>query len=387
MQRRVLFAALTLSATLVLGADASLASGPAPASAPVVGVVGKGSARVLRPLDPRTLQPLRGSWSQRVGRGARLIRSPLGTRVAVSSAQGAAIVVDSRTGRIVARSEEGIHDAGGDLYWFGGERRGRGGAVVLYGFQDAGSFGSWYQFYDLVASAEDGASDAPWAVLPHALVITSLDNEFGRVLGMGPFGFDQDFIGWKKIPVSGQTVWEYPAVADVLHDRIFLISKDGTVAEVNDVSATPRISYHHVDLNGRDFRAAWAGQGRIVLSGADGLGTIDTRTWTTQAISSEGDSVLHTTPYGIIVYTFGRPGVRVYSPDGTLKFTVLQDQVLREPEKAGRPVAGWIAPVVLGRYLYIFANRRVAVDLSAGAVVGPVRADADLALPSYVPIP
>ena len=197
--------------------------------------------------------------------------------------------------------------------------------------------------------------------------------------------FDE-FFGWKPIRLANGTKWEYPAVADVLHDRFFLISKDGTVAEVTNVSSTPRVSYHHVDLNGRDFRAAWAGQGRIVLTGADGLGTIDTRTWTTQAISPDGGSIL-TTPYGIVNWTPDAEGIRVYRPDGTLKFTVLDHQVVQASERNGRPVPGWIPPVVLGRYLYILAGHRTTIDLATGRVIGPARPDARLAVPSYVPIP
>lgn len=152
------------------------------------------------------------------------------------------------------------------------------------------------------------------------------------------------------------------------------------------MSATPRVSYHHVDLNGRDFQAAWAGQGRIVLTGVDGLGTIDTRTWTTQAISPVGGPIL-TTPYGIVNWTPGAEGIRVYGPDGILKFTALQHHVVQASERNGRPVAGWIPPVALGRYLYISADRRTTIDLATGRVIGPARKDAQPAAPSYVPIP
>src|SRR5690242_9880327 len=129
MHRRVLVA-FAFAAVLIPGAASALVSGQASASVPVVGTVAKGSALVLRPLDPRTLQPLPGSWSQRVPRGARLIRSPLGTRAAAVWG-GGAIVVDSRTGRKVASSRDGF--AADALYWFGGEKRGRGGAVLLGG--------------------------------------------------------------------------------------------------------------------------------------------------------------------------------------------------------------------------------------------------------------
>jgi len=150
--RQVVFlAALLGSVVLVVSAGAL----PAAAPTPVIGVVRTGSTWSLRPLDPRTLQPLRGSWSQRA-REAQPIRSPRGTRVAANRGKGE-IVVDSRTGSIVARGQDGAILGVGDedLYWFGGEKWGRGGAALLWGFLDAGSIGGlYYHFFDLLTGAE-----------------------------------------------------------------------------------------------------------------------------------------------------------------------------------------------------------------------------------------
>ena len=173
-------------------------------------------------------------------------------------------------------------------------------------------------------------------------------------------------------------------VADVLHDRVFVISRDGTVAQVDRIGTTPRVTTHHVDLNGRGFQAAWAGQGMIAVWGQDGLGTIDTRTWTTQSVDAEARS--STTPYGIVSWVYETPGVRVYRPDGSLRFTALADENIKSPYD-DRGVPKSVPPVVVGRYLYIVGNRRTTIDLAAGRVVGPARLDAKLAAPSYVPIP
>lgn len=91
------------------GAGAAPTVGPPP----VIGIVKTGSTSALRPLDPRTLQPLPGSWSRRVGNDASPIRSPLGTRVAATWNTGT-IFVDSRTGSVVARTRTGYH--GSDYY-------------------------------------------------------------------------------------------------------------------------------------------------------------------------------------------------------------------------------------------------------------------------------
>jgi hypothetical protein len=54
---------------------------------------------------------------------------------------------------------------------------------------------------------------------------------------------------------------------------------------------------------------------------------------------------------------------------------------------AGKPVLGWLPPVAVGHFLYLFTRERTAIDLAGGRVVGRARPDARLAQPSYVPIP
>ena len=76
-----------------------------------------------------------------------------------------------------------------------------------------------------------------------------------------------------------------------------MISSAGLVSEIDRIDSRdpgPRVRYYPVDLNGRPFKAAWAGQGRIALWGQDGLGTIDTRNWTTHHIADRVTAALAT---------------------------------------------------------------------------------------------
>lgn len=257
-------------------------------------------------------------------------------------------------------------------------------------YEDYGSGDIWYECFDLALGAVDQgafADSPPLAVTPHGMLVW-IDDELLLVRYADPTG--RDFLKPKGLyaPMS------WTVVADVVHDRAFVISRDGTVAQVNRISMTPRVTTHHVDLNGRVFQAAWAGQEKIAVWGQDGLGTIDTRTWTTQSIDAAPKSVpdyassVIATPYGIVSWAYDSPGVRVYRPDGSLRFTALADENIKAPyDDRGRPVPGSVRPVVVGRYLYIVGNRRTTVDLAAGRVVGPARLDAKVAAPSYVPIP
>jgi len=106
---------------------------------------------------------------------------------------------------------------------------------------------------------------------------------------------NQDFaIDLPEMPKSAP----FAVVADVARDRLFAISSAGLVAEIDHVAKTPSISYHSVDLNGQPFNATWAGYGKIALWGEDGLGMIDTRSWTTQAVAPNVTGAV-ATPLGL----------------------------------------------------------------------------------------
>ena len=311
------------------------ANSAAPSRTPaVVGVVPAGSQWTLAPLDPRTLEPVRGAWSRRVTAPTfpgymytALVRSPRGTAV-VASGRRRTIFVDTRTGRELRRSTPGAFSP--VLYWVGGERVvGRGRASVFSVYEDSGSGDIWYEYRDLALGAVDQGAIADSdleAVTPNAMIVW-MDYGLMFVRYADPSG---DWVKPRGVDpgMVGRIVAD--VVADALHDRAFVFSRDGTVAQVDRISTTPRVTTHHVDLNGRGFEAAWAGQGKIAVWGEDGLGTIDTRTWTTQSVDAEARSAL-ATPHGIVAWAYGGPGVRVYRPDGTLRFTVLEDERIKPP--------------------------------------------------------
>jgi hypothetical protein len=359
---------------------------------PLVGVVKSGSRWTLRPLSPKTLQPLPGDWSRRVGGPqVSLVRSPLGTGV-VAAGRSGAVFVDSRTGRALRPAVRG-DDSETGVYWFGGERFvTRGGAKVLGAVLDGGSFGAWVDYFDV--TVDDGAS-ALGAFGPTGL-FTDPSGVFPCGLISGGEGIQLVHAGGRRA-VNGVATKSLPQAvraagvynhyaADVAHDRLYMLTDDGRIAEIDHVCGRPQIAYHQVALSGKPFQAAWAGHGQIMLSGEDGLGTIDTRTWTTHALLADV-VVAEPTPYGIVVASPSAGGVSVYRPEGGRRFTVLGGMTV----DYGTGTAPWSLPdrlVVSGRYLYVLAGgHRYTIDLTDGRVLGRARDDALLALPSYVPLP
>jgi hypothetical protein len=157
----------------------------------------------------------------------------------------------------------------------------------------------------------------------------------------------------------------FAVVGDVARSRVFAISSAGLVAEidrVNELNPSPRVRYHSVDLNGRPFHAAWAGDGRIAVWGEDGLGTIDTRTWTTHAITGPVAGAI-TTPFGIAAWTDNpADGLTVYRPDGGQRLRVL----------AGKRIKTASA---LGGYLYAdtVGHARYSINFRTGKVTRTLR--------------
>ncbi len=153
------------------------------------------------------------------------------------------------------------------------------------------------------------------------------------------------------------------------------VSSGGRVATIRRASTNPVVDYHQVALNGAQFEAAWAGEGRIALWGKNGLGTIDIRTWKTHAIAA-GVTDAVATPYGIAAWTSSDDGLTLYRPDGSRKFHTL----------TGTPIS---AARALGRWLYVDTphKRRYTIDLRTGTTSPPLPATATILLPSYTPIP
>ncbi len=183
--------------------------------------------------------------------------------------------------------------------------------------------------------------------------------------------------GYKDIPLSQMPeTAQYAIAADVRNDRVFVVTSTGLVATIRRASTRePSVEYHNVSLDGGSFSAAWAGGGRIALWGKDGLGSIDTRTWTTDSVA-DGVTGALATPYGMAAWTARRDGVSVYRPDGSRRLHVLD----------GTRV---MAARAIGAYVYADTdvNTRYSIDLRTGRTVGPLSVRTQLVGPSFVAIP
>jgi hypothetical protein len=370
---RALVAGAALSVAL---ASVAGAAPQAPPSPPLVGAIRTGTAWALRPLDPKTLAPVRGGWSVPVGRNPSLTRSPLGTGViAVWSVGngGRTIVVDTRSGRIVRRYPSGV--GWSTLHWLGPELplSVRGGPFLV---QELGGV-CWSQGcgteYEVVGTEFSEGFAAETVALLRNRIVLSIDADGLTMLGppVAPITELTPYtVRLAGLPRSAPV----RVAADVATGRVYAISSAGTVARIDAASRRPVATYHRVALNGGPFEAVWAGRGQIALWGPDGLGTIDTRTWKTRALAPAATHVV-ATRHGLAAWVGGRPGgITVYRPDGSVRFRALDGQTVRSAEAAGR-------------YLYVRAAHRYAIDLVSGRVLGRVRADARIARPSIVPLP
>jgi hypothetical protein len=346
----------------------------APPPPRVMGVVPSAAGPRLMPLDARTLAPVRGGWSRSVGTAESVALSPSGARIAVATAGGKVLVLDTATGRVVRKySPQGVER----LYWLGGNGT-RGSRLELL---VAASFGCWslgcgYEYEDVRSDSgmTVGITGEPIVALRDGLVI-QYDGDPTMLVVFGPdYGFgDVTCIELLRMQKDAP----FAVVADVAHDRLFAISSAGLVAEIDrvrDLDRPPRVRYHRVDLNGRPFEAAWAGAGRIALWGRDGLGTIDTRTWKTRTVAP-GVTGAIATRFGLAAWTDDpADGLTVYRPDGQKRLHVL----------AGKPVD---AAQTVGGYLYVDADALYSIDLRTGRVLGPLRSDAMIITPTLVSIP
>lgn len=367
-------------AAAALSVAVASVAGAAPTAAPsaplVVGAIRVGTAWTLRPLDPKTLAPVRGGWSVRVGRNASLTRSPLGTGVLAAwsvGVGGRTIVVDTRTGRVVRRYPSGV--GWGTHHWLGAELplRARGGPFLVEELAGV----CWSQGcgteYEVVGTEFSEGWEAETETLLRTRIVLSIDADGVTMLGP-PAAPISELTPYRVKLVGLPRSAPVRVVGDVATERLYAISSAGTIARIDASRKRPVVTYHRVALNGGSFEAVWAGQGRIALWGADGLGTIDTRKWTTRPLAPAASRVV-VTRHGLAAWIGGRPGgITVYRPDGSVRFAALESEIVRSAEAAGR-------------YLYVRAAHRYAIDLLTGHVVGRVRADARIASPSFVPLP
>jgi hypothetical protein len=337
----------------------------------VIAIVGTGARARLEPVDARTLAPLPGTWSVRVPIPGLATLSPSGKKVAVETHR--TLVVDTATGKVEHRYEF-AGDTSSGLYWF--DRNDARPFLVGVGF-DCGSTGVGSCGAELSTVGYGPTDDSTYGGTEAGPAIQQ-----GLVLIYNPTAIDVYHDGATDIPIDLPKMppsAPFDVVADVAHNRLFAISSAGLVAEIDYVgqvlACSDCISYHTVDLNGQSFAATWAGSGKIALWGQDGLGTIDTRTWTTQAVAANTNITgVLATPFGLAAWTDNRAdGLAVYRSDGSKRLQVLIGTPIRTVD-------------ALGNFLYVNAGR-YSVDLRNGKVFGPIKTRATVVTPTLVPIP
>jgi hypothetical protein len=272
-------------------------------------------------------------------------------------------VFDARSGRRLAQLEP--YGADTRLYWLGSESWRRAELVLV---EDPVCFsgGCGVEFRPIASTnAPLDAEVSVQAALPAGLLAVFAADHAPGVAGLFVYPEERD------LPLKGMPASPTVVVADAQRDRAFVVSSGGVVARVDRIGRSPRVTYHRVALDGSPFEAAWAGGDRIALWGEHGLGTIDVRTWETNAIASGIDHAL-ATPYGILGWG-ADGGLAAYRPHGGLRFRVLVGLRVR-------------SVVALGRYAYVRAGRRYTVDLETGRVLGRAQENVELAQPSYVAI-
>jgi hypothetical protein len=318
---------------LLVAAVCIPSAGAATARPGVVVLVGS----TLRSLDPRTLS--KASWSYGLESArAPIALSPDGRRLAVGALNDV-LVLDTATGRVVTRYAEAADssDPTFRFYWLGN-------SLVTRGFNcDSGGCG------DELAFASSGTADD----FNNGTAESAVPLHDTLALAYGPT--DLEFFPSDAALLLPQMTEPSRLVADPQHQRLYEISSGASlVAEIDDPAAsTPHVRYHRVALNGKPFSAAWAGHGRIALWGEDGLGTIDTRTWTTHALLPAVGGVV-CTAYGVAAWDIA-DGVSLYAPSGSLLLHALGTQQVR-------------AITAVGPYLYARTRRRYSIDLRSGAV-------------------
>ena len=343
------FAAITFVVTAP-GASRTISVRP-PAT---VALVGTDTRTAFMRVDPSTLEPLPGFGRVRLPPHAVFDLSEDSTRVAIATPRQS-VIADTASGRILWRERNDGYDVSYGLYWVGRYRNALPQAVAV----GESKFG--YEYTTVTIRGSHGSTDTdlwPAAALRGALVLLGesssgegAETHYGR--GGHPTISLED-------PPSGPT----RVVADVAGDRIFVVYSAGTVARVDR-----GVTYHAVPLNGREFDAVWAGHGQIAVWGPDGLGTIDTRTWSTRSLAPAARGAVPTS-FGLVSW-HGEDGLSVYAPDGRRRLHVLKGKTVHDVS-------------ALARYAYVHVgSKQLAIDLKTGRIRS-IRHDATVVVPTLV---
>ena len=305
-------------------------------------------------VDPSTLEPLPGFGRVRLPPHAVFDLSADSTRIAIATPRQT-VIADSASGRNLWRDQNEGYDVSHALYWVGRHRNSLPQAIAV----GESSFGYEYTTVT-VGGTTHGSIDTdlwPAAALRGALVLLgeSLSGE-GAVEYFGR--------GGPTILLEDPPTETTRVVADVAGDRVFVVYSAGTVAQVDH-----GVTYHPVALNDREFDAVWAGHGQIAVWGRDGLGIIDTRTWSTRSLAPAARGAIPTN-FGLVSWS-GADGLSVFAPDGHRRLHVLKGKTIHHVS-------------ALGRYAYAHVgSKQFAIQVKTGRV-RPIRSDATVVVPTLV---
>ena len=318
-----------------------------------VALVGTGTRRAFMRVDPGALEPLPGFGRVHLPPHAVFDVSADSTRIVIATPQQT-VIADTASGRALWRERNDGYDVSHALHWVGRHRSALPLAIAV----GESAFG--YEYTSVTVRGSHGSIDTdlwPAAALRGALVLLGESSP-------GEGALEYFGRGDPTIPLEDPPTERTRVVADVAGDRVFVVYSAGTVAKVDH-----GVTYHSVPLNDREFDAVWAGHGQIAIWGPDGLGTIDTRTWSTRSLAPAASGAVPTN-FGLVSW-HGADGLSVYASDGQRRLHVLKGRTLHHVS-------------ALGRYAYAHvASKQFSIDLKAG-YVRPIRGDATVVVPTLV---
>jgi hypothetical protein len=353
----------------------------------VLGFVGSGKNVVLTRLDARTLAPLREATRLHLGIRAEIYAfTPDRSRLAVVDSLGGALIIDPVRLRVVRRLTRSGYRFGPSIEPFDVAWAGKSSLIIVGSCQCGALAYLWIGLPGSPGGAGVGTeidTYAPietWeqtreglAALVNGQRYLDLLDEWGRIA-----------LALDGLPASR----EIALAVDGASDRVFVVSRVGTVAAVGRISTRkPTLSYHDVQLasptgewsttgaaslDSRTF-AVWGSDGVSATRSPlpAGLTFVDTRGWSTRVVDAAiSNAVVAQAGASVVGWTAGAPtGVSFFGRGGHRRFGVLAGHQVR-----------WVD--ASGNYAYVSADcvatrlgscSRFSVDLRSGRVTGPLR--------------